>query len=269
MKLNRGRLIFGLLIIAAGLALWMALSWPRPSLPGAPAEVDPIRSPVAVQVGAPVGVPPAASLPDRSPLRERASWERFQERYGKALKGEFSREGRLLSVRGAPGGSAPPGYSADDPGQVIQRTKAVLGDAAELLGLESRSPVEVTASKVNGSSAQVYFQQTFDGLPVLPYGKVVVDLGPAGELVGIDSDYIPALTASTLGGLAVEEAVRRARSALPPELRERKIEGGQRILWVPEPGAAQPAFEFLIAGRQLVVDARDGRILFLKDRREH
>ncbi|MCM2277132.1 MAG: hypothetical protein NDJ89_03585 [Oligoflexia bacterium] len=251
-------------------ALWR---FTRPVSPGPLSEVAPAPS------------NPPAYLPAR-PFEAKASaqavatatpaavgsrgltWEGLQAKYGKGLRAEFGKGGRLASLRGVPGGV--PGsadFSPDDPDEVIRRAREILVDARQLLGLQDSLPVEISATKTNPASAQVFFQEHSEGLQLAPQGKIVVDLGPKGELVGLDSDYVPDVRPAKAAVLAAEEAVRRALAALPEPLRQAKVEGGARLIWLAGRDA-RLAYEFFVEGRQVVVDAENGRILWLRDRRE-
>lgn len=86
----------------------------------------------------------------------------------------------------------------------------------------------------------------------------------------MDSDYVPGIRVTNQVRLKVDEARERALAAMPEKSESKKVEGGSVLVWVSSPGenpVGRYAFDFLIRGRRVVVDAESGEILANQDRR--
>lgn len=222
---------------------------------------------------------PATASPGSAPLVERITdpsevQRILEERFGQGLKPEFTKEGILSAVRGAREGSRPTAnFRPEDPQAAIERAREVLRALEGALGLQAHSPLEDPAARNNANSAQVYFQQKIEGRPLAPYGSVTVDLGPNGELLGLDSAYVRDVRTAGTHQLTVEQARVRARSAAAGQVGAgSRVDGGHSLYWLASPGGqsrlARPAYEFDAGGVQVIVDAEDGRILSKRDQRQ-
>lgn len=183
--------------------------------------------------------------------------ESFKERFGGELKFEWGESGRLVSIRGSSASvSAGADYRSDDPQSAISRAKDILEAAGVLLGVQSGLPLENPIAIANAASAQVYFQETLGGVPLAPLGKVTVDLGPKGELLGLDSSYMP--------NIAPKNAVD-----------SKNMSGSQSklIVWVSSNrdgegrATSRYAYDSMVNGLEVVTDATTGESLFRRDRR--
>lgn len=175
-------------------------------------------------------------------------WKEFTRRYGSDLEPRYSTDGRLASLRGT--GTPARSFQATSEG-AEKRALEVLAAASALLGIEDALPLSNPKSVVTPNSGQVHFQESYEGSPIAPYGTVSVRLGAQGELLGIDSMYVPGVRPSN----------RRPSSPGP----------GSLVVWLssPTPGSgARWAYETRENGQQIVRDAETGAVLFRRDRRQ-
>jgi hypothetical protein len=232
---------------------------------GAVSPAPPVASPQ------PVGAP----VPPRHASGDRDAWKDFSGRFGAELKASRDERGKLMAIRGAPGSGerAGTGYSPEDEAQVRLRAREILAAAAGLLELEADSGLGEPRVRTGPVSAQAWFPQRVDGLEVEPAGGVTVDLGSQGELLNLSSDYVPGVQVTNQRSLVPDQARARAEAAVPGESGSLPTVGGKPVIWVTRsgPGGApvgRQAYDFNVAGRQVVVDAGDGEILFKRDRRQ-
>jgi hypothetical protein len=283
--MRRRDLAIGLLggaLAAAGLAIGLH------GRPGAPVPVPPpASSPRASDAAAPmpalgasrVGGAPAAVAPAHAAhAPDGRAWDEFRARFGTGLARQVSGEGYVTAVRGAPGKGvrAEDDFKPTDEAAALSRAREVLAGAHELLELDPRLPLADTVTRTGPVSAQVYFRETWQGVPIEPSGGVLVDLGPQGELLGIDADYEHGLKVTGARRLGVGEARAAAESALTDAIGgQGPLAGGRAVVWVTharrEPGTpatGRPAYVYDAGGREVVVDAETGQVLESRDRRQ-
>lgn len=200
--------------------------------------------------------------------------EAFRERFGASLVFERAADGSLIAIRGAlgKGAKAEAGFRTDDVTLVRARALEILSAAGELIGLNSELPSGDPLTRTGPVSAQVYFHETWRGIALEPLGSVSVDLGPQGELLNLSSNYVSDVRVSGERRVSSSDARKQAEasvatSALPTS-------GGRPIVWVSRGPLGQPvqgrqAFDFDVGGRQVVVDAENGKILSSRDRRQY
>ncbi len=148
----------------------------------------------------------------------------------------------------------------------------MIDSARELLGIREELPLGESVARGDSTSAQVFFQEVHDGIELAPAGGVTVDLGPHGELIELSSNYVPAIHVSNQQRLSLGEAELKAQESAGASGRVR-VEGGARVLWL-TPGRrtgdaqeARHAYDFMVRGKQIVVDAESGSVLYKRDRR--
>jgi hypothetical protein len=211
--------------------------------------------------------PPEPVVPRGAVLRRPAGQriaslgiDEFRSRYGDKLQASFAADGRLAQIKGQPAekGSGK-GFDPKNPQQVIARATEIVEAAAGLLRLRSRYPLSEPKAQTGKHSAQVFFTQTREGTPFAPQGQVSVTLGSEGELLGLYSDYLNQVTIANSVALDAEAAARSAEAS--------SSQDGHRVVWV-SGNEARQAYEFSVRGRQVVVDAQNGAILYKRDRRE-
>ncbi len=211
---------------------------------------------------------PRASAADQGPKH----WSQFKSKYGEDLIAQFTPDHLLSSIQGRIGQGAPQGVDFDfrDERQIKARAEAIIRELSVLIGERPDWPIEFSEIRLGPGSGQVYFQQTYQGLKVKPMGGVKVDLGPSGEIIGLYSDYAAQVQSVTPASLSESVVREKAREALTrqslPGLSLSSIPPGQKIVWV-SGGAGRVAYEFFVQGRNVVIDAQQGRTLLFRDRR--
>jgi hypothetical protein len=78
---------------------------------------------------------------------------------------------------------------------------------------------------------------------------------------------VPLASAADRGRAAARDS---ALGAAPPRESSGRVEGGRPLIWVSSAGAhpsARKAYEYTIEGRQIIVDAGSGKVIFRRDRR--
>jgi hypothetical protein len=209
--------------------------------------------------------PTPSPIPHR-PLDAEREWKEFTKKFGSELKPEFSKGGQLVKVTGN-GTKAKmnhPEFRPDEPKMAISRAREVIAAADELMGVRSDWPLESVATKGTPLSAQVFFNQTHEGMTVEPVGNIKIDLGADGELTGLYSDYAPQIIVTNEVRLDSEQA----KANLLASIRNpAHVEGGSRVIWMVSERDGHVAYQFSVDGRQVVVDAENGKILYTRDRR--
>jgi len=198
-------------------------------------------------------------------------WKEFVKKFGPDLKPVFLKNGQLVSVRGDPAGSnaTDPAFRPDDPKKAIARAREILAAAEDLLGLRPDWPLESAATRGSFISAQVFFNETHDGVTVEPVGNIKIDMGSKGELVGLYSDYASRVKITNEVILDSEQAQTKAIATARFQNKETspRVDGGSKIIWVVSESEGHFAYEFLVNGRKVIIDAQTGDVLFSKDRR--
>ncbi len=225
--------------------------------------------------GASLAPPTKLATPPHSNLDSSVeNWHRFKIKYGEHLEPKYSADHFLISIEGKVGVGVPRGleFSPADEDQLKQRADEMLRALSGLIGERENWPIEFREARVGASSGQVFFRETHDGLVVKPSGTVKVDLGPHGELLGFYSDYASQVKTIIPATLSEAEVQERARTVLGQRKGSEGSLGGfrpgERILWV-SGSTARVAYEFFVAGRELVVDAQSGRIILFHDLRHY
>jgi hypothetical protein len=213
------------------------------------------------------------AAPIRAAARATPAWDRFRERFGRDLEADFSQSGHLAAIRGKPGRSTPAhGFHSDDPQAAIARAREILDGLSDLLGLSPDWPLGAPLAKTGNVSAQVYFQESREGVALEPFGAISVDLDSQGGLIGVQSSYVPELSVVNSPDHSSSDPELRARAlAAVPGDSQASVDGGDLVLWLSRKGGvpeAHYAFQYYVRGRQVIVDASDGSILYKRDRRQ-
>lgn len=235
--------------------------------PPAPGEARPSRfSLTAGQVS-----PPSRGVESS----DQAEWKRFQNEYGQDLIPKFLPDGTIASIRGGPGaGRVAGGFQPNDVEGVRRRAREVMEDLADLIGVDQATELQGPTARGDSNVPQAEFFQTADGLPIEPLGRIRMDLGKGGELIGVYSEYVRNVRLEGEVRLNEAEARKRVKEALPGETSSLPVGGGRLVAWVVQavrtPSVqARRAYEFYWNGRRVVVDSENGRILSNQSHRSH
>jgi hypothetical protein len=231
-----------------------------------------IKRPPAQKLGAQASSAPAPQATSahgpvaksHAPASTGTSWDLFREKYGQSLEAEFLPDGRLVAIHGSPMASSASGdFNPKNADQTADRAREILDAAADLLGLQKELPLANPRTQTGEVSAQAFFSETLNGAEIAPQGGVSVDLGPHGELLGLDSSYVPGIQTSNSVNLSPEDATRSVEGA----------EGSRLVVWVLSPGAKPPegryAYDVSAHGMRVVVDAQTGQVIVKRDRRNY
>lgn len=267
-------LVIVMLFLFGGLFLWQRTASERPVSQG---EAIPVVTPTASDTPAPEGHVSASSqsqAPTSVVDREKALAE-FKRKFGEDLQVKLTKDGYLASVEGSVTGSARAGAGFDpkDPRKAVARAQEILAAAASLLGVQPEFPLQSPFAQTGATSAQVFYRESVGGMPISPYGRVSIDLGPRGELIGLHSSYVRNISVENQRKLDSGAAREYAVAAVKDPGTALRTEGGDSTVWIvspPQPGAGQSviarhAFEFNVKGWQVVVDAQDGRVIYKRD----
>jgi hypothetical protein len=199
-----------------------------------------------------------------SRLAEKKTWDDFIKTYGPDFIPEYAPSGRLISIRGNLGSNqnkGSPDFRTQDGAMAISRAREIVEGVGDLLGVRPDWPLKNAVANGSPISAQVFLTQTYEGVPLAPVGGIKVDLGTHGELLGLYSDYASDVTVKNRSVLTVEEARQKIglQASTAPD---------QKIVWVTGSDGFF-AYQFMVHGRQVVVDAESGQILLNRDRRQY
>lgn len=270
-------------VIAVGVALWQEVKEGRPSRSGqdlgAENSSSSSGSPRLSKARTFSALPSLPRTQSSSPITSVQNsespapvqmWREFAEKFGTQLKPEFSKEGNLVSIRGAPGSGTPASaeFHPENPQMAIARAREILAAGRELLGVREDWPLESAAAKNSNVSAQVFFSETYHGVPVAPVGSLKIDLGSQGELVALHSDYASQVEVKNEVLMDSDQARDKAVAWMQKQKTgSLRVDGGGKVVWV-KGSDGHFAYQFMISGRQVVVDAQTGGILLTRDRRQ-
>ena len=230
-----------------------------------PVGSTPLNQPSSPVQASPVAGTSAHVLPGsprRADLAEK--WKAFRDRFGPDLGMELAGQQVALIRSTGPKREAPSSFNSSDSQQVLSRARQVLEAAADLLGIDDQLPVGnpmVQASDVGG---EVSFHESWNGIPLAPEAGVTIQLGARGDLRAIYSKYVPSMNVTNHVALTLEQAKEKVIAALnlPSDA---NIQGGAHVIWIGTT-LGYEAYEFFAAGKQIVIDAETGAVLFQRDR---
>ena len=247
------------------------------ALNASPTTPDTLTASAAKSIQAPqAGSKKLGNLtPNKKAISEAAAWELFKDKFGDDLQVHFFGEGEnrrvaeILSPTST-AKKAKSNFNPEDPQQSIQRAKEVLDAARELLGLSEELPLEQPTAEVDPDTIHVHFQETVDGVPLMPRGTITMDLGSQGEVLGIYSQYVRGVKIVNSRQLGTDQAKALASLVLLDQKAGMRVEGGRAIVWakgVDGEVEGRHAFEFNVQGRQVIIDAQTGKVLYSRDHR--
>ena len=264
------------IVVLAGVLLWVNR---EPEVPSADAVLSQVPPPPAPGEGRPSRFALTAgqvSPPSQgSGGAERADWRKFQDEYGSELAAKFLPDGTIASIRGAPGvGQTADGFQPTEVESVQRRAREVMDDLAALVGVDQATVLNGPTARGDTQVPQAEFHQTVEGLPVEPLGRIRMDLGKSGELLGVYSEYVRNVRLEGEVRLDDAQAQAKVREALPGVASSLGVEGGRLVAWVVQavrtPSVlARRAYEYYLDGRRVIVDAENGRILSNQSHRGH
>lgn len=199
---------------------------------------------------------------------DKKSWHDTQQKLGTRLNARFKGD-RLVEISGSlQDGQKVKGFDSKSKSSVTERAREVAELIAPYVGVPQAE--WSNARIVTGPrSAQVYFEQSAGGLPLLPAGVVSMDFGPEGQLIQLATRLFPdvqILGEEKIPHTLAESIAREGVSEGMPSI------GGRRVLWVPHPDAAGKqtiayrAYEFFVGPRQVLVNATTGHVISSRDR---
>ncbi len=207
------------------------------------------------------------------------SIEDVMSRLGKSIQSKFNSNGNLVSMDGA----IQKNYFRDDffnpmnKDKIKLRALNVLEELSLFMGLNDQYPMVLTQISPGRVTAQAFFEQKFGELIMTPRGKMSLRFGPSGEVIGMDSTYSPSVSIKNEFSLDEDQAAQYALKSA--QYSDSKISGSvqvvmnRKILWVSDFTSKNPsankAYEFQIAGKQIVIDGQSGKVLFHKNQRHY
>ncbi len=196
----------------------------------------------------------------KKPPSEFPNWNAFKAKFGSDLQSEFTPDGKLIAIHGTIGSGqfANSDFRPNDPEKVIMRAREVIHEGRPLLGVRSNWPLDQGVAKEGSISAQVFFNETYDGIPLAPVGSVKVDLGSKGELIALYSDYTSDVHIRNKTVLSQAQAQLKAFSSK---------DSGSKVIWVMGQDAYY-AYRFMVQGHQIIIDAQTGQVLSRRDQRQ-
>lgn len=209
-----------------------------------------------------------------------SSWQEFTRKFGPELKSKTLSDGRIVAIYGSRGKGvhADSDFDPEDSKKAVDRAKEIVLAATDLLALQPDWPLGFEVAKVSPASAHIFLNETYQGLLVRPVGSIKIDLGAKGELVSLYSDYAPYLKIVNAAianevRLDVESAKIKALEAIPRKLGEAtpvvySTNSEPKVIWVTGRREGHIAYDFMVDGRQIVVDAQTGKILFQRNQRQ-
>jgi hypothetical protein len=232
-------------------------------------------------------ISPAPDLkPNRAPVKTTLaplsvqdfdrSWKRFQEVFGEGFDATFTDDRRLSHVRAGEGSSIGAlNYKRGNKEAALKRAEEVLHEAGSLIRIDPVLPLVARDVLSDEISSKVEFAQTYKNVPIEPFGKVTVQLDEAGGLRGLYSNYIsdPVITNEPTQDPSVLKDSLLSQVHFTPDHPD-QVSTGTLILFAPGPQDSESkvpltyAYRFFVDGREVVVDASNGKILSEKDRRQ-
>jgi hypothetical protein len=240
------------------------------SLPG--------ESSISISRSAPLRVSPVPrsthtssnSIQSNSSPHRDSEWAQFTEKFGSNLRAEFAENGQLVSVQGQidSGNATVSGFRPQDPQKAIDRAQDIVAAAQKLLGVKNEWPLGKPVTQGSPISAQVFMTETYRGMRVAPVGSLKVDLGPQGELLALYSNYASEVRVTNEAVLSSAEAQIKALSVVnSPQDTAVRVDGGEKVVWVTG-NEGRIAYQFMVRGREVIVDAQTGKILHSRDKRQ-
>ncbi len=201
---------------------------------------------------------------------------KLKESLGDSVDLFFGPDGRLGEIRGRMGATSRkvPNFQPKDAAAASARGKAILESVQDSLGVAPGFPLVEVHVQIGVISAQVTYQQSLAGIPVEPGGRVVIDLGSHGELLGLSSEAWSSVNLINEVKLDSGSAGRIAVNAIEEKNTAMSSGSGSSVIWVSRPiGGGSPegrhAYQFMVNGRMVVVDASSGAVLKRRDVRIH
>lgn len=199
-----------------------------------------------------------------SPAQRARRWEQFQSVHGKALEPEWSSEGTLVGFRlRSRGRRIHPEESASISAK--DRSLAIAHDLNELEGLSPDTLWQVSDASPSARGDRIELKQIREGVPLLPSGKVTIELDERGQARSLVAEVVSNLTVAGERSLSLGAARDIAEKQGEVTGAARFLaDRGRAAIWVQRRGPAlqgRRSFEFIVGGNQIVIDAENGGVL--------
>ena len=207
---------------------------------------------------------------------ERA-WNKFKDKYGGNLQPGYMNHGLISTIQGSLESKPASGrFNASDSQQAIARSKEVLGDVQDLIGYKITQPLTNPVYRGSDQYAEVSFQEQIQGIPIEPFGTITVSLGPEGELKSLYSTYVADINVPNIDTAKLSQDTGRARAiaSVTDASPQSRASAGTVVIWATPPSSpngtpqGRAAYSYYVEGRQVVVDASSGEVIFRRDKRQ-
>lgn len=201
--------------------------------------------------------------------------KKITDLFGSHAKATYNEKGFLIELKSdSESADYISGFDLADNNSVIDRAKEILGELKTHLGIERLSDLGEPVIQKSDVSAIIEFPQLSDaGFPMRPSGATTVRIGASGQILGLTSTWVSGrIQIQNQWKLNSSQARARAQSTATEPSYSSNPSPAKKILWVASIDSqhrahAFHAYEFSVNGRQVVVDAATGEILFNRDRR--
>lgn len=202
----------------------------------------------------------------------------IKERLGSVVEIKFNEEGYISSVQGKMIKDQTvyqQNFRTDNPETVEKRANEIIESIRFELGIQEHTPLGKPRFNLGPHSAQVFFQETYFGYPILPFGSVKISLGPKGELLQLESSYVRELVLTNEIRLSSEEAFAKAKNEIFNGKLSPENKVGRTVVWAPmsisegQETKGHFAFEYFSSGFQIILNASDGTVLAKIPRRSN
>jgi hypothetical protein len=159
--------------------------------------------------------------------------------------------------------------------EIKRRTDSLVKSLEKTLGLAEGAELKFSESRRDQVSQTIYYDQSYGGVKLEPWGRVTVQWLTSGELISMDSNVLPAVVTSE-SKMSEESEI---REQLKVELENSgdsassPISPGRLILWSTgelsgDQKLARYAYSYQVAGFHWVLDAQTKKVLERRDHRK-
>jgi len=145
------------------------------------------------------------------------------------------------------------------------RSLAIAHDLNELEGLSPDTLWQVSDASPSARGDRIELKQIREGVPLLPSGKVTIELDERGQARSLVAEVVSNLTVAGERSLSLGAARDIAEKQGEVTGAARFLaDRGRAAIWVQRRGPAlqgRRSFEFIVGGNQIVIDAENGGVL--------
>ncbi len=186
-----------------------------------------------------------------------------------SLKTKFTSEHQLIQIIGQIGLFGVEDFSPTDPVSVRQRAIQIIESLRNELKIRSDSPLSEPLIRPSETSAQVTFEQTYQGRKMIPGGMIDLDLGPQGELIRLDSYYQSDFSSVEKVVLEQQDAEKIVENYYKKSKEEGVVQVSDPVNFVANSKRIIPSYRFYKNGIETLISAHDGTILSSRNRKNH